>query len=74
MTGQIVGMNQGGSGSHKSRSGKVMGWGLNGYPRTSTPEFRDGFDVAFSGNDDTKKAEQQARADEFKAWKDSLKN
>lgn len=73
MTSKIVGMNQGGSGTHKMRTGTVMGWGENGYPRTSTEEFRDGYDIAFEGKDQERQERQQARADEFKAWKESMK-
>ena len=50
-----------------------MGWGENGYPRTSTSEFRDGYDQVFKGNEQSRKEAQQSRADEFKAWKASLK-
>lgn len=58
--------------THKERTGNVMTWGNNGYPRVGTKEFRDGYDAAFGGEADKKQA-QQARADEFKAWKESQK-
>ena len=58
--GNILGSNRGHSGTHASRTGKVMLWGDNGYARATTEVYRDNYDKIF-GDDRTEA--QHARAE-----------